>query len=194
MNGTENYLLLRKKELPKTIPGYIIILMLAVMASFGIGYAFFSYFQPHALFRISLPVLGEDYSSSAAALARTKSGEILELLILAVSSFTVFSKAAILLLCILRGLSLGCVSALYIAGLLSGSITGISGYILFGFASAVIFAVLAAYSSVYSDCIVYSCASGERKFAFALAREYAVCFLTLSGGVLSVGIIPFIIL
>jgi len=194
MNGTENYLLARKRELPKTIPACVILLMIAVMSSFGVGYAFFSSFPPEAVFRIASPAVGIDIPSSLLSLARTKSGEVIELAILAVSSFTVFSKAVILLLCLSRGLSLGCASSLYLSGLVSGDIRDAAAYILFGFASAVLFAVLAAYSSVYSDCIIRSCASGERRYACALSREYAVCFLTFSGGVLSVGILPFIIM
>lgn len=194
MNDTESYLLHKKSTRAKAIPAGFLVNLTGAMTAFGIVYVLYSSFGTGSQYRVIEPVVSGDVLTFAKSLCLSQPGTLAALLILFFSTFTVGAKGISFFLCLWRGASLGCTSSL----LASGCVFGVSAYWNIGlslsFISTAVFILLSSYSSVYSDCILMTYSAGEYRYTSSLIREYIKCFLTLSGGVITAGIISVILL
>lgn len=194
MNDTENYLLYKKSTLSKTIPAGFLVNLVGAMGAFGIVYVLYGIFAPQTRYQVIEPIVYGDFFSLVKSLCLSQPGNLIALVILFFSTFTVISKGISFFLCLWRGASLGCAASMFASGLISG----ISDYwnvgLSLSFFSTVVFILLSSYSAVYSDCILKTFASGEYRYASSLTNEYIKCFLTLSGGVIIAGIISVFLL
>lgn len=194
MNETENYLLHKRSTLAKSIPAGFIIHLIGAMTAFGLVFAFYSVFCQGIRCRAADPVVYGKWSALIRSLCLSQSGNIFSLLLLFLTGFTICSKGISFLLCLWRGASLGCAAAL----LSSGCVISISGTwhagLLLSFLATVLFILLTSYVTVYSDCILRTFSMREYRYTSSLIREYCLCFLTLSGAVLSAGILSVLLI
>lgn len=194
MNDTENYLLSKKSTLSKTIPAGFLVNLIGAMGAFGIVYVLYGIFAPQTRYHVIEPVVYGDFSDLIRSLCLSQSCTVIALAVMFFSTFTVCSKAISFFLCLWRGTCLGCAASLLSSGLVSGISDCWNIGLSLSFFSTVIFIFLSSYSAVYSDCILKTFASAEYRYASSLTNEYIKCFLTLSGGVIIVGIISVILL
>lgn len=108
-------------------------------------------------------------------------------LIIYLSAFTVFNRAAVVLAGALRGASMGCFLALSV----SGRIYGIGGDWAAGFAlsllETLVLLLYCAYSSVYSEPILVTRLSGNGVMSSSLGWEFTKCTSVFSGAVFVLG-------
>jgi len=194
MNPIENYLLYRARSFPKHISAGFIIHMIVTMVSFGIVYSFFMIFPPDARFILTHSVALNNPAAAVISVAEALSGITVSLLVLFVSSFTVFSRRIMYFLCFWRGASLGCAAALLVSGVISGLPANASCALMTAFLQTVVFVLLVSFSDVYSDCFLQIFSQNDRLYKNAVVREFLLCYLTLSGIILSAGIIEVLIL
>lgn len=188
MNDTENYLLHKKSTLARSISTGFLMNLVGAIIAFVLIYIIYGIFIPDAHFRVVQTVIYSDIFLLMKSLCLTQNGNIVALLVLFFSAYTVCSKAISFSLCVWRGASLGCMASMLEAGLIDGISEHWNIGLSLSFFSTVIFILLSSYSAVYSDCILKTCAVGEYRYTSSLTGEYFRCFLTLSGGVLTAGI------
>ena len=133
-------------------------------------------------------------AAAVISVAEALSGITVSLLVLFVSSFTVFSRRIMYFLCLWRGASLGCAAALLVSGVISGLPANASCALMTAFLQTVVFVLLVSFSDVYSDCFLQIFSQNDRLYKNAFVREFLLCYLTLSGIILSAGIIEVLIL
>lgn len=189
MNETENYLLHKKSTLAKSIPAGFIVNLIGAMTAFGLTFVSCTIFQNGTRYQVVDPVIHGSISACIRSLCLSQQSTVAALLFLFFTGFTVCAKGISFVLCLWRGASLGCAAALLSSGLLIGFAGTWHAGLLLSFLGTVIFILLSSYASVYSDCILRTFSAGEYRYASSLIREYCFCFLTLSGGVLSIGIL-----
>lgn len=192
MNETESFLLHKRSTLSKSIPTGFIIHLIGTMIAFGITFAIYSLFQNGTRYQVTTPLVFEDLTDCIYSLCLSQTGDTVALLILFISGFAVGARGVSFLLCLWRGISFGCVVSLLSSGLLIGYAETWYAGLLLSFLATILFILLSSYVSVYSDCILRTYSTRKRRYTSSLTREYCLCFLILSGSILSVGIVSFL--
>ncbi len=186
MNETELYLLRKKSALPHLLTSGFLLRLIGLLLAFGVSFLIYQILEPAAYFRPVSPLIRGDLISLLLSLITGQLPSLLLLAILFTSVFFIGGRTLGYILCSWKGATLGCLCSLILSGRLSHTVFYA---VLFYFLSAVILVLLSAYAAIYSDCILKTHAAGEYRLASALSREYILCFLTLSGGVILTGML-----
>ncbi len=190
---TTTYLNGIRDNLYKYILAYFIFYFSITAASFGVSYLVF-FHCGSAEFLIVSPVVTGNLPSAVLSAVLSVIPCTISLIVLFVSTYTIFYRFIASYLCFRRGIFAGCFTALSITGKLNGISTEWSVGLTFYILSTVIFLVITAITTVYSNGIRTAHSMGEKRISLSLTAEWIKLFLPYSGAVYLTGLISVILI
>lgn len=184
MYETEAYLSNVRRNLYPRLFTVFFITAAVFLVSCIASYFVCSYFGGGTDYQI-LPL--ENGSGILKTLCVTRLPSLIMLLLLLLSVFTVFNKAAVILVSLWRGMSIGCFAALASGGMIMGLSPKWSVGVVFFLIETVIMFIFSAYTSVYSEVILILRAAGDRFYPAAISVEMIRLALIFCGGIFLTG-------
>lgn len=184
MYETEAYLSNVRRNLYPRLFTVFFISAAVFLASCIASYFVCSYFSGGTYYQI-LPI--EDEAGILKTLCVTRLPSLIIQLLLLMSVFSVFNKAAVILISLWRGLSIGCFVALASGGMIMGLGSKWSVGVVFFLIETIIMFIFSAYTSVYSEVILILRAAEDRFYPAAISAEMIKLALIFCGGIFLTG-------
>jgi len=187
MNETTTHLEYIRENLYKRLIGNLLVSFFMAAVSFGVSYFIYSSLALEK-YLITNPVVSGNVITTIVSAVFSQLPCTISLVILFFSSFTIFCRPIAYMLCIKRGLSAGCFTALAVSGNISGLSHNWSIGLLIYIISTILFLVLVSLTVIYSHCICRTYSTNEKRISMSLGFEWLRFFLPISGTVYITGL------